>query len=296
LEIGLAPDSISILTGNDLETCVCPICESGDSAPTPYRDGPYAVRRCLACGLWYLSPRLTPAAMGRRYAQESYFGGGDSGYEDYADQEPSLRRTFHALLRNLSAQGWCGGSLLEVGCGFGFLLDEARPYFARRCGTEMSAAAAQRARPRAEQIFAGGLDDVPAGQSFDCIVALHVFEHIYEPRQFLASVRAKLNPKGRFVVAVPDMGSLWRRAMGRSWPSFKYPEHVTFFDAPRLRRALLDAGFVAPRRIRYANHFRLADIGRKLGLPIPRPLGDLALPLPATTVCFAAARAMEGRP
>ena len=62
------------------------------------------------------------------YREPSYYEGGESGYADtsYAAQEFALRAMFQRLLQNLAKRGLTGGDLLEVGYGYGHLLDEAR--------------------------------------------------------------------------------------------------------------------------------------------------------------------------
>ncbi|MGE3468665.1 MAG: class I SAM-dependent methyltransferase, partial [Pyrinomonadaceae bacterium] len=86
-----------------------------------------SVVRCTECSMHYLYPRLNEAAMQRFYREDDYFVGGVSGYSDssYSDQERALRSTFRCLMDNMKKRGLAGGSLLEVGCGYGYLLAEA---------------------------------------------------------------------------------------------------------------------------------------------------------------------------
>src|SRR5436190_1705782 len=74
-----------------------------------------------------------------------------------------------------------GGDLLEIGCGYGYLLEEARGFFRTRTGLEMSHDAAAIASRRADRVYEGGLEQLPAGEKFDCIIATHVIEHVYDP-------------------------------------------------------------------------------------------------------------------
>ena len=79
--------------------------------------------------------------MREHYMKEDYFEGGEAGYDSYADQEASLRMTFRRLLSELSERGICGGSVLDVGCGYGYFLSEASDHFSKRFGTDFSAGA-----------------------------------------------------------------------------------------------------------------------------------------------------------
>ncbi len=265
----------------------CPGCGADRPRPSRYGNGSFSVVRCSSCDLWYLSPRLPEQAIIERYRQGDYFAGGGSGYDDYAGQEPSLRNTFRALLRRLDDRGLTGGSLLEVGCGYGFFLAEAAPYFDFRAGLEMSADAASQARRHADIIHDGTLATLPDRQ-FDCIVALHVIEHIYDPQSFLRQLVGRLVPGGTLVMAAPDMAGFWRPLLGNRWPSFKYPEHVAFYTARTLRALMRNAGCHQPQRLPYPHAFSVGEICAKVGLHAPRLLRSRNIWLPATTVAVVA--------
>jgi SAM-dependent methyltransferase len=224
--------------------------------------------------------------MQRVYQDPAYFQGGESGYSDtsYSEQESALRATFRALLRNLQKRGMTGGDLLEVGCGYGYLLDEARTYFQRRVGTEYSPEAAARARETGAEVFAGGMEQLPVGSVFDCALGIQVIEHIYDPIGFMNQLVARVRPGGYIVLATPDIGGSLRKIMGRSWPSFKVPEHVTYFDYPALQRLMSKAGLSNISRLPYPHAFPFGLITSKFGLSLPNGLAGINLWVPATTV------------
>jgi SAM-dependent methyltransferase len=269
-----------------VESCACPLCRADAPLATVYDQPPFAVTRCGKCGLWYLNPRLAPEEAHKLYSSDDYFGGGNAGYSDYESQERSLRITFRKLLQTLRARGAATGDLLEVGCGPGYLLDEARGYFDRCAGVELSPEAALAARKRTAAEVYEGNEKIPRERRFDCIIATHVIEHIYDPVAFASDLVGRLRPGGIMVLAAPDMGSIFRRVMGRRWPSFKYPEHVSFFDRHTLPQLLRKAGLGATEPVPYPHAFPLALVLSKLGLHGPRWTADVDVTLPATTVCF----------
>lgn len=281
------------LNGAELEVCACPLCGADAGAETSYGKRPYRILRCTECLLWYLSPRPTAAAIAGLYADDSYFNNGEAGYDDYRSQERSLRKTFRSLLRRMANAGVTGGTLLEIGSGYGYLLDEARPYFATRIGIELAPAAAGEAAKRADAPVYEALEALEPGMEFDCIVATHVIEHVHTPVRFVADLVGRLRRGGVLVLAAPDMNSPLRYLMGNRWPSFKYPEHLSYFDARTLPRLMEAAGLTAPRRLAYPHAFPLGLILSKLGLPTPPGANKFDLTLPATTVCFMACRPMD---
>ncbi|HEU4454878.1 MAG TPA: class I SAM-dependent methyltransferase [Longimicrobium sp.] len=271
------------------EECPCPLCGADRPERAGYRADGFEAVRCGACGAWYLSPRLTEEAMLQAYARDDYFEGGESGYAAYAAQERSLRGTFARLLREMRGRGMTGGSLLDVGCGYGYLLEEAAGFFDVRAGTDFSPAAAEEARGRGAEVWVGGVEAVPEGRLFDCVTALHVVEHVYHPHDFVQALAGRVRPGGWLVLAAPDMGSFWRKGMGRRWPSWKFPEHVMFYDRRSLERLARGLPRVAELRpLPYPHAFPVAEVAAKLGLRAPGLLASRNLWLPATTVAVAA--------
>ncbi|WP_138935907.1 class I SAM-dependent methyltransferase [Roseovarius arcticus] len=273
-----------------VEETDCPLCGSSSAKDTPYKQPPFAIKTCRTCTLSFLSPRLAAEEAHRFYQNDAYFSGGDgtSGYEDYEVQEDSLRATFRKLLKTLDSQGACGGTLLEVGCGPGYLLDEARDYFIDRAGVELSNAAALKAQARSNAKIYLSVDEIDDLPAFDCIIATHVIEHIYEPVEFVQSLARRLNPGGSLILAAPHMGSIFRHVMGRRWPSFKYPEHVTFYDQKTLPDLLRRAGLEVVEQVSYPHVFPLSLVLSKLGISAGPWADKVSVTLPATTISFRA--------
>src|SRR5213593_2101131 len=278
-------ETVASMSAN-LESPACPLCGS-DRRQFPFRlHEPYRVARCKACGFYYLYPRLIETAMQEAYRQSSYYEGGSCGYADtsYPAQESALRATFKRLLRNLTKVGLTGGDLLEIGCGYGYLLDEARLFFNHRVGTEFSPQGAEIARATGVEVFVGGIEQIPPERKFDCVVATQVIEHVYEPLTFVKQLASHTKPGGHIVIAAPDIGGALRKAMGRRWPSFKAPEHVLYFDFWTLSALMHQAGLTNVRRLPYPHAFPLGLLTAKFGLTMPPLLARPKVWVPATTV------------
>lgn len=271
----------------EIESTNCPLCDShaSNSIYGGRRFAPYGIRRCSRCGVAYLSPRLSERAMLAVYQQEQYFSATDErGYSSYSAQESALRATFRRMLKTLAECERTGGALLEIGCGFGYLLDEARPYFTRRVGTDFSAGAVRQAQGRADQIYQGGVEAIAGTENFNCIISLQVIEHVYNPKWFVQALLKRLKVGGCLLIATPDMASYWRILMGSRWPSFKLPEHVVYFDAFTLARLLRECGLREVEPVPCPHAFPLPLIASKFGLSLPASLNRYSLWLPGTTV------------
>jgi SAM-dependent methyltransferase len=226
--------------------------------------------------------------MRRFYTNDNYFEGGDSGYSDtsYADQERALSATFKRLMRNLQKRKLTGGSLLEIGCGYGYLLEEAKEYFSFRVGTDFSPQGVRLSSAKADKVYEGGVEQVPADAKFDCVVATHVIEHVYQPFEFIKQLISHSKPGGTIVLAAPDMGGMLRKLMGHRWASFKTPEHVLYFDSVTLSGLMRKAGLTGIEKLPYPHAFPLALIASKLRLPFPAALGKANIWVPATTIAL----------
>ena len=265
---------------------VCPLC-GGQRHSQLYSFQPFNVVRCMSCSLGYLSPRLTKDAMMAQYKDPGYFEGSKGyGYEGYKLQEAGLRCSFRNLLRILARKGLTGGSLLEIGCGPGLFLDEARSYFGYRVGTEFSVEVAQQASKFADKMLVGGLEQLDETDYFDVIIAISVLEHVYEPIPFLGSICNHLRTQGVAVLVTPNLDSLWRRLFGSRWPSFKIPEHVTYFNPKTLRILGAKSGLRDVDLFGFTQISPLSLILNKLGIRHTHPwFQHILLPIPYTMIC-----------
>ncbi len=268
-----------------IEETVCPLCQAAERRPA-YDFAPYAVVQCRACGLYYLSPRKPAAAMVQAYADDAYYEGEGSGYTTYTQQATALRATFRRFCQHLQTYQLAGGNLLEIGCGYGYLLEQAQGLFAQRVGTDFSPHAVEQARTRADRVYLGGVDDLPPGECYDCIVSTNVIEHVYQPQQFLKQLMARLNPQGSIVIATPNMNSVLRPLLRHRWPSFKVPEHVTYFTYTTLTMLMAQTGLVRINPLPYPHAFPLSLIAEKFGVRLPEQVGKLNVWVPTTMIAL----------
>lgn len=272
----------------------CPLC--GTDKPNQNKKflfDPYQVVQCTNCKLWYLSPRLSESEILKAYANPDYFkGGGEFGYSQkqgaYFDQENALRLTFRKFLRQLKRRNMTGGHLLEVGCSYGFLLEEAESMFKSLTGTDFDSEALKRVKQLGYQGIQGGVDALPTDKRYDLIVATGVIEHIYNPIEFVKQLSQYLSATGWIVLATPPMNSFWLKLQGKNWASFKIPEHVTYYDHHTLSELFRRCGATETTRLAYPQAYPLGMIGEKLGFSIPAWLAKYNIWLPATMFAIAA--------
>jgi len=225
------------------EATPCPLCGEEVWTPRVARGG-HRMVECGGCGLWYLNPMPSRAALASLYCDQ-YFESVDghrTGYEDYAGMAEDFRDTFRRRLE-LVADRVGGGRLLDVGGGFGYLADAALPRFPERWVVELSASAAERVS-QDHRVLVGAWDSVEIPQGyFDVVSMQDCLEHFPDPLAALAKARRVLRPGGALLAVTPNVRSWIARAQGSRWVSLKFPEHVVLYSRATLRRALEATGF-----------------------------------------------------
>ncbi len=230
--------------------------------------GRYRVEACERCGAGTTVPRPTPEQLAECYAS-SY------GYATHDLIEHEKRRRAAALIE------WSGvkiGKILDVGCMFGFLLDEARAIGLEPHGIELSKEPAEAAAANGHEVFTGTIEQYAetSPHRFNAIFAQHVLEHIPEPREFLEVARRLLEPGGKIVICVPNFEARLRKIVPRAWGWYQVPVHLHHFSSRALHRILEDTGFaVADERRRGGDTlFLLLSALQTLGLSVGGSTGS----------------------
>lgn len=217
-------------------TAVCPLCGSTNAEAPVLR----VLARCRSCDFVFL-PRTAdlPEQVAALYAGD-YFTGGEFG--DYALQHQTFARNFRAYLDRMRSAGANQGRLLEVGCAYGFFLEQAQSSF-DATGIDVNAPAINAARAlgvRAE--FADFLSYTPQA-SPDVVCMWDTIEHLLDPVAYVTRAHELLRDSGWLFVTTGDIGSAMARFRGARWRMIHPPSHVNYFSRATITRLLNDAGF-----------------------------------------------------
>jgi SAM-dependent methyltransferase len=210
-------------------TLKCPACSRGTSHQFLYVKNDCDIFQCGDCGLGRTEvSSFDPLA----YYDEGYFSGRQSdGYADYCGAEPVLRREFARTIEFIQHRK-PHGCLLEIGCAYGFFLDEARRAGFEVSGIEPAEAAAAHACDLGLNVVSGLLSEATLNSlgALDVIVLLDVIEHLPDPQKALALFADHLRPDGIIVLTTGDFGSLAARLTGAHWRLMTPPQHLWFFN------------------------------------------------------------------
>lgn len=222
---------------------------------------------CQACDLVQLEELPDSTQLDALYA-DGYFedSGSETGYAEYAAQEEEYLATFGEDIRRIQ-EFRSSGSLLDVGCGYGYFLRRALDAGFDACGIDRSPEAIRKAEKGAPgRVFLGTIDSVEAlsDRSFDVIYASHLIEHILDPRSFVMALARRLSPDGILVFVTPNIKSWLARISGARWVSFKIPEHVAYYDPKTLGRLIESAGLEVVATDSAYQYYRLPFLMSKI--------------------------------
>ncbi|MCW3067366.1 MAG: hypothetical protein JWN32_4538 [Solirubrobacterales bacterium] len=225
----------------------CPLC-GGRRARRRWREGAFDYAGCVRCGAFFADVEE------RRYEELRH-----NVWDDETPSDDALRfygdaraRAHLAFLRRCRPFG--GRRLLDVGCGMGFFLERASVDGWDSWGCEPSPWWAEAAGRRvgAGRVFRGRVEDMAERRAeFDLVTAWDVLEHVFDPLPFLRRIAELLAPGGRLFLRTPNLAYVLpvyraRRRLGHR-VELGPTNHVVYFSARTLRRALSDAG-LAPQR------------------------------------------------
>lgn len=240
--------------------------------------GRWTMHRCTQCRSAYLDPRPNQASIGKAYGTYYTHDAGMPRAE--ANQLSGFRRwrrilangytnhrygTNHQpasvwgiwvarlLLRQREAMDVQfrylpkpekGQRLLDIGCGNGDFLANAKHAGWDVLGLEPDPKAAQVAQQRGLDVRVGTIALLGNEAAyFDAITLSHVIEHVHSPQDVLTSVHRLLKLGGFVYVDTPNIDSSGAKRFGTNWRGLETPRHLVLFNTGSLQQLLMEIGF-----------------------------------------------------
>lgn len=199
--------------------------------------------QCAGCGFVSADVTMSDTEVEALYGRD-YFHGGE--YFDYLAEEEGLRINFRSRLKVLRSivPNMESKNLLEVGCAYGFFLDEVGPHVRSAVGIDVAASAVEHgtATLGIDARVGNFLEMVP-DREYGIVTMWDTIEHLKRPDLFVEKASQILGSGGILALTTGDIGSVNARLRGRTWRMIHPPTHMHYFSVPTVRKMLEQFGF-----------------------------------------------------
>lgn len=228
-------------------TIPCPACGGRTHRPEFVKNG-FEYVGCEDCGLVFNNPRPDQTRLAEYYADNPLYAFWNE--KIFLETEAVRKEKIFAprvdrVVDLCRAHGIRGGTLLEVGAGYGTFAVEARSrrFFDRIIAVEPTGALAGTCVERGLETINLSYEDIdPAPLEVDVVVSFEVIEHLFAPDDFIDFCATALTTGGLLVLSFPNMDgfdtSLLREKSGSVGG-----EHINMFNDSSISALLARKGF-----------------------------------------------------
>jgi len=199
----------------------------------------YTGRKCQDCNLIFISPRPSAAEIKHLYTDEHAVLYADAQFQ-FGRFKRMIAAQSLAKIRNYRKSG----SLLEVGPGSGFFLQEACNWGYEPYGIELNPIEArwiiEKLRIPCENV---ALNEASfGGKQFDIIYHNDVLSHLYDPIGVFCEMNRALKKDGLLVFETGNIADVDQKYY-KYLSQFLYPDHLFFFGEHSIKLLLELTGF-----------------------------------------------------
>lgn len=213
----------------------CIICD-GRKNKKLYKLNGYSILKCSSCHFIFTYPLPTNAELQKLYNKFTY----EEGFAN----EKLIRRDAKRILSNIKKIKHKKGTLLDMGAGAGFLLDEARKQGWKTQGIEIAPIPLAHAEKKLKlKITRKGILDFETNNKFDTIILSQVIEHFADPRPVLIKISKLLKNDGIACISTPNITSFLARVLGKDFNYLSPPNHLLYFSPTTLTKFIENSGF-----------------------------------------------------
>lgn len=221
----------------------------------------FDIYECKECKLLWVE-EITQQKIISFYNSTYFNNNSKMGYKDYLGDEKNHRKNARNIISTVNKiKDLTKLQILDVGCAYGFLLDEAKKI--KQCetyGVEISNYACEYARDRlGVNVFNCELDHCDFDSNFfDVVFLIGTIEHLISPKKTLEIIHNILKPYGLIVITTLDTDGLIPIC------AIKPPEHLFYFNHDNLLILLNNLGYKKLLRRTYFVNYCLHDIFHRI--------------------------------
>lgn len=229
----------------------CPLCSSKDTQPhilelsSVYATRTYDLYKCHSCKNIFTYPQPTLSTLSDIY-KHSY------AYKIHL-QILSEKKFRAKYLADIILKSGRYHKILEIGCMYGYLLEELADNGLEVHGAEIDKKATKYCQSQGLDVINCSLSDYPkiSKSKYDLIILSHSLEHLPNPKTDIAILKKLLSPQGKLLILVPNSESFCARLFGRYWGYWQVPIHLNHFNQKSLSNFLKSQGFSPTTTAKY---------------------------------------------
>lgn len=233
----------------------CLVCDSVSSAiiettstMMDNRTDQWHFRKCMDCGMVYLSPRVLPEFLDEYYTDAYLPYRGAKAWGKYAhlveqDQKKIDTKRLQTVQKYISNET---KSILDIGCGKpSFLKLVQEQIRLNAIGLDFSDKGWKDNPDLYDKLDlrVGSIDDIQNGIKVDVITMWHYLEHDYNPSRTI-ELLSKFQKGTLLIIEVPNHDSYSRKKYKQHWAGYHSPRHTGLYTPQTMQKLLESNGWM----------------------------------------------------
>lgn len=241
----------SITKASTITYTKCPLCNSTQIGPSLATEDysiskePFEIYDCQSCSFRFTQHIPTPEKIGPYYQSEVYISHSDTKEGLVNSLYHTAREWMLQRKRKLVQSLTKGKTLLDIGSGTGYFLDQMQQNGYQVYGVEIDAAA-RKATQEKFGIKVAEPMSLLKGQlptKVEVITLWHVLEHLHDLEGYMNSMHRQLTDDGIVLIAVPNHTAYDATYYKKHWAAYDVPRHLWHFTPATIEKLAQKTGF-----------------------------------------------------
>ena len=219
----------------------CPACNE-EKFTEAFKKDLFTYVLCNQCGTLFVNPRPSFKTLNQFYSESP----SNKYWVEYFFKpviEARRDKIFKPRAEQISQKfpEFKSGRIGDIGAGFGLFLEELRKIWgsAEYVAIEPSVEMAKICHDKGFVVIPDMLEDiVGCDEKFDVLTSFELFEHLYNPGNFLGKVNKLLKKDGYFIMTTLNVQGFDIQLLWEKSKSVSPPHHLNFFNPDSIRRLI----------------------------------------------------------
>lgn len=216
------------------------LCCSGNKSYLVLQEKLYNLYRCCNCNVVYLYPRNTEDKFKINNTRYDFIDVEKAYFLKRNILENRAKNTIYQVMKYSNC-----GTILDVGCSYGFYLNIFKQYGFKVEGIEITKKAINYVENNLGiKVYSGNFKNFNFNKKkYDIITLFDVIEHQTNPNYIIGKIYSLLTEKGIVVIQTPNYDSIIAKITRTKWFWLLLPQHQYLFNISSLKYLLEKNGF-----------------------------------------------------